>query len=104
MQTKQASRFQIQFIPQVAQQHLKKLDHGSMEILLILNQEILLTLIFPQMALIAFLMSELLLRITKTGPYGVLKEILLETVKREAKETVEKPARNYVHTRKIKRM
>jgi len=58
-------------------------------------------LISPQMALIVFLMSELLLKITKMGPYGVLKEILLQR-NQEAKEMAEKLVNNFVLLRKTK--
>ncbi|NCV08690.1 MAG: hypothetical protein EBW51_08905 [Actinobacteria bacterium] len=56
------------------------------------------------MALIAYLMSELLSKIMRTGQFGALKVILLEMAKREVKETAEKPAKSFVHLRKIKRM
>jgi hypothetical protein len=36
--------------------------------------------------------------------FGVLKEIQRETAKRVAKETAEKPARNFVLLRKTKRV
>jgi len=65
------------------------------------SQEILPILISPQMALIVFLMSELLLKITKMGPYGVLKEILLQR-NQEAKEMAEKLVNNFVLLRKTK--